>query len=39
VLPSVLLCVVGASTAAVYTVSVFRPLIMLWYQLALPVSE
>ncbi len=39
ILPSICLVVVGTGACAVYAVSVFKPLIMLWYQLAVPISE
>jgi type II secretory pathway component PulF len=38
-LPTILLCVVGFTAAAIYTASVFQPVIMLWYDLATPGSE
>jgi hypothetical protein len=31
--------VVGSSVCAVYALSVFKPLITLWYQLAVPISD
>jgi type II secretory pathway component PulF len=39
ILPSVVLVIVGMSAGAVYALSVFKPVITLWYQLAIPVSD
>ncbi len=39
ILPSAVLLVVGTLAGAVYALSVFKPLITLWYQLAVPLSD
>jgi type II secretory pathway component PulF len=39
ILPSVVLLVVGTAAGAIYALSVFKPVITLWYQLAIPVSD
>jgi type II secretory pathway component PulF len=38
-LPTILICVVGFSAAAVYAASVFQPVITLWFDLATPGSD
>jgi general secretion pathway protein F len=39
ILPSAMILIVGTGVCAVYALSVFKPLITLWYQLAVPVSD
>lgn len=39
VLPTLLICVVGALAAALYTLAVFGPITALWYDLSIPVNE
>jgi type II secretory pathway component PulF len=38
-LPTLLLCVVGALAAILYTVAVFQPLTMLWHDLSIPGAD
>jgi type II secretory pathway component PulF len=39
ILPTILLCVVGFTAAAIYAASVFQPVIMLWFDLAVLGSD
>ncbi|HEY2155930.1 MAG TPA: type II secretion system F family protein [Isosphaeraceae bacterium] len=39
ILPSAVLVVVGIAAGSAYALSVFKPVITLWYQLAMPVSD